>query len=195
MSSVPEKLAIFTIGHSNHPIDTFIDMLKTAEIDAVADVRSVPYSKRHPQYRKDELAARLKGEGIAYVFLGKELGARPDDPNCYVDGRVVYERIAAPPAFDEGLRRVEEGASRLRIALMCAEREPLDCHRTLLVSRHLIRRGVSIRHILVDGALESGEAAEARLATAMGLEEDDLFFDPAARIEEAYRLRTGGLSR
>lgn len=103
MSSVPEKLAIFTIGHSNHPIDTFIDMLKTAEIDAVADVRSVPYSKRHPQYRKDELAARLKGEGIAYVFLGKELGARPDDTNCYVDGRVVYDRIAATSAFDEGL--------------------------------------------------------------------------------------------
>ncbi|MGB0551454.1 MAG: DUF488 family protein, partial [Alphaproteobacteria bacterium] len=152
-------------------------------------------SKRHPQYRKDELAARLKGEGIAYVFLGKELGARPDDPKWYLDGRVVYDRIAATPAFDEGLRRVEEGASRLRIALMCAEREPLDCHRTLLVSRHLIRRGVSIGHILVDGALESGEAAGARLATAMGLEEDDLFLDSAARIEEAYRLRTGGLSR
>ena len=75
MTPVPEKPTIFTIGHSNHPIDTFIDMLKVAEIDAVADVRSVPYSKRHPQYRKDELAARLKGEGIAYVFLGKELGA------------------------------------------------------------------------------------------------------------------------
>ncbi len=151
MSPVPEKPTIFTIGHSNHPIDSFIDMLKVAEIDAVADVRSVPYSKRHPQYGKDELAARLKGEGIAYVFLGKELGARPDDPNCYVDGCVVYDRIAATSAFDEGLRRVEEGAPRLRIALMCAEREPLDCHRTLLVSRHLIRRSVSIRHIPVDG--------------------------------------------
>ena len=195
MSPVPEKPTIFTIGHSNHPIDTFIDMLKVAEIDSVADVRSVPYSKRHPQYRKDELAARLRGEEIAYVFLGKELGARPDDPNCYVDGHVVYDRIAATSAFDEGLRRVEEGASRLRIALMCAEREPLDCHRTLLVSRHLIRRGVLIRHILVDGALEPGEEAEARLATAMGLEDDDLFLDPAARIEEAYRLVTGGLSR
>ena len=90
---------------------------------------------------------------------------------------------------------MEEGASRLRIALICAEREPLDCHRTLLVSRHLIRRGVSIRRIPVDGALEPGEEAEARLATAMGLEEDDLFLDPAARIEEAYRLGTGGLSR
>ena len=166
MSPVPEKPKIFTIGHSNHPIDTFIDMLKVAEIDAVADVRSVPYSKRHPQYGKDELAARLKGEEIAYIFLGKELGARPDDPNCYVDGRVVYDRIAATSAFDEGLRRVEEGSSRLRIALMCAEREPLDCYRTLLVSRHLIRRSVSIRHIPVDGALEPGEEAEARLATA-----------------------------
>jgi uncharacterized protein (DUF488 family) len=191
MPPAPETPTIFTIGHSNHPINTFIDMLKAAEIDAVADVRSVPYSKRHPQYRKDELAARLKGEGIAYVFLGKELGARPDDPDCYVDGRVVYDRIAATATFEEGLRRVEEGASRLRIALMCAEREPLDCHRTLLVSRHLIRRGVPIRHILADGAMESGEAVESRLATAMGLEEDDLFLDPVARIEEAYRLRSG----
>jgi len=191
MPPAPETPTIFTIGHSNHPINTFIDMLKAAEIDAVADVRSVPYSKRHPQYRKDELAARLKGEGIAYVFLGKELGARPDDPDCYVDGRVVYDRIAATATFEEGLRRVEEGASRLRIALMCAEREPLDCHRTLLVSRHLIRRGVPIRHILADGAMESGEAVESRLSTAMGLEEDDLFLDPVARIEEAYRLRSG----
>ena len=195
MSSVPGKLVIFTIGHSNHPIDTFIGMLETAEIEPVADARSVPYSKRHPQYRKDELAARLKGERIANVFLSKELGARLDDPNCYVDGRVVYDRTAATPDFDEGLRRVEEDASRLRIALMCAERDPLGCHRTLLVSRHLTRHGMSIRHIPVDGASEPGEAAEALLATAMGLEEGDLFLDSAARIEEAYRLRTGGLSR
>ena len=101
MAAVPAKPTIFTIGHSNHLIDTFIDMLKVAEIDAVADVRSVPYSKRHPQYGKDELAPRLKGEGIAYVFLGKELGARPDDPNCYVDGCVVYNQIAATSAFNE----------------------------------------------------------------------------------------------
>jgi hypothetical protein len=83
-------------------------------------------------------------------------GARRNDPNCYIDGRVVYDRIAATPAFGDGLRRVKEGAPSLRIALMCAECEPLDCHRTLLVVRHLIRQSVPIRHILVDGALETG---------------------------------------
>ena len=183
------KPTVFSIGHSNHPIEDFLGLLRRMEISAVADVRSVPYSKRHPQYRKAPLARTLKDAGIAYVFLGKELGARPDDQSCYVDGRADYDRIAATDAFEEGLRRVEAGAHRHRIALMCAEREPLDCHRTLLVSRHLIRRAVPIQHILPDGSLESGQAAEERLATAVGLAADDLFFDAAERIEEAYRRR------
>lgn len=191
MSGERNERTIFTIGHSNHPTDVFISLLNGAKVGAVADVRSIPYSKRHPQFRKDALAANLKDAGIAYVFMGDQLGARPKDPHCYTDGRADYAKIAATSAFEDGLKRLEEGAKSLRIALMCAEREPLDCHRTLLVSRHLLRRGVSIQHILVDGSLEAGEAAESRLAVSMGLEEGDLFLDSVARIEEAYRLRTG----
>jgi len=185
-----EKPVIYTIGHSNHSIDAFIALLRGAEIDAIADVRSVPYSKRHPQFQKGPLADRLKGAGIAYVFLGKELGARPENPDCYEAGRVSYDRIAATPAFSEGLSRLEDGAQRHRIALMCAEREPLHCHRTLLVSRHLIRRGNPIVHLLADGGRESGTDAEMRMASEIGLAEGDMFLSGEGRIEEAYRLMT-----
>lgn len=190
MTIAPQKPIIFTIGHSNHAIGGFIALLKGAGVDAVADVRSIPYSKRHPQYQKEPLSRSLKAVGIAYVFLGRELGARPDDPSCYENGRAVYDRIAATPAFAEGLQRVEDGAGRHKIALMCAEREPLECHRTLLVSRHLKARGNAIQHILSDGVIEPGEAAEARLVGLMKLDEEDLFLPPEARVEEAYRRRT-----
>ena len=190
MNRDDEKPTIYTIGHSNHSIDAFIELLRGADVDAVADVRSVPYSKRYPQFQKAPLAQHLKAAGIAYVFLGKELGARPDNPECYVDGRASYERIAALPAFAEGLSRLEDGAQRHRVALMCAEREPLHCHRTLLVSRHLIRRGNPIVHLLADGRREAGGDAEARMASEMGLAEEDMFLTGEQRIEEAYRLIT-----
>ena len=184
-----EPPVIYTIGHSNHAIEIFTGLLLAAGVDAIADVRLIPYSKRHPQFRKEALARSLKEVGIAYVFLGKELGARPDDPGCFVDGRVSYQRIAETDVFASGLLRVEEGAKRHRIALMCAEREPLNCHRTLLVSRHLILRGAVIRHIHSDGRIENGRDAEGRLAEEMGLGSDDLFLDGGGRIEEAYKLK------
>lgn len=183
---------VFTIGHSNHAIETFLGLLRGAGIGAVADVRSMPYSRRHPQFRKEALQRSLAAAGIAYVFLGDALGARPSDPACYVDGRVVYDRIAATEAFRHGLERVEEGARRYRVALMCAEKEPLDCHRTLLVARHLMRRGTPIRHILADGTVEAGETTERRLIDRVGPGPADLFaasLSERERIDEAYRRR------
>lgn len=195
-ASEPGRLEICTIGHSNHPIETFLDLLVDAGITAVADVRSVPYSRRHPQFRKDRLDASLKAVNIAYVFLGEELGARPKDRDYYVDGRADYEKIAASEAFQRGLVRVEEGAKHFRIALMCAEREPLDCHRMLLVSRHLMKRGMmKVRHILGDGAIEDGESTERRLVSLMGLADRDLFSvgaDERQIRDEAYRRRIDG---
>ncbi len=153
---------VYTIGHSNHPIEQFLELLRGTDITAVADVRSVPYSRRWPQFGRDRLAPSLAAAGIAYVYLGAELGGRPADPALLHDGKPDYGRMAAAPAFHAGLDRVMDGARRYRIALMCAEREPLECHRFLLVSRALHDRGVALRHILADGSIEPHAETERR---------------------------------
>lgn len=166
---------IYTIGHSNHSIDRFVCLLREAGITAVADVRSVPFSRRMPHFNQRALKKALKSVGIAYTFLGEQLGARPKERSCYRDGVADYSLIAKSAAFADGLRRVEEGAGRYRIVLMCAERDPLDCHRTLLVARHLQDRGSTICHILADGRLEANETTERRLLEMVGMRTRDLF--------------------
>ena len=98
--SVKEE-TIYTIGHSTHEIENWISLLKRHRIEAVADVRSVPYSRWQPQFNRESLIDSLKTHGIAYVFLGKELGARTDDPECYEDGRVKYRLLAKTKLFKE----------------------------------------------------------------------------------------------
>jgi uncharacterized protein (DUF488 family) len=163
-------------------------LLTANAITAVADVRSRPFSRRHPQFNKDRLAAELAQRGIAYVFLGKELGARSEDPACYEDGKVQYSRLAATASFKSGIERVLAGAAKFRVALMCAEKEPLDCHRTLLVSRALEIAGASIAHILADGSVEPQEKAMSRLIDLVGLSKEDLF-QRSDLIGAALRLR------
>ena len=180
---------LYTVGHSNHPIEKFIGLLTAHDIGAVADVRSRPFSRRNPQFNKDRLAAHLAEHGIAYVFLGRELGARSEDPACYQDGKVQYPRLAATASFKSGIDRVLVGAEEYRVALMCAEKEPLDCHRTLLVSRALEQAGVSIAHILADGSLEPQEKTLSRLVDMVGLAKEDLFHDRAELIAAACKLR------
>lgn len=177
---------ILTIGHSNHPIEKFLGLLQQHGIQAIADVRSTPYSRRYPQYNRDNLQAALSEADIQYVFLGRELGARSEDPACYVDGKVQYDRLAVTELFVSGIERLLEGLKTYRIALMCAEREPLNCHRTLLVSRALERRGLGIVHILPDGALEAHADTMRRLAAELGLSGDDLFSDSGEMIDMAY---------
>ena len=156
-------MMLYTVGHSNHPIDKFLDLLTGNGISAIADVRSQPFSRRFPQFNKERLAASLSACGIAYVFLGQELGARSHDESCYEDGQVQYQRLAATPLFKHGIDRVLTGAGKFRVALMCAEKEPLDCHRTLLISRALEQRGASITHILADGSVETQAQTMTRL--------------------------------
>lgn len=166
---------IFTIGHSTHAIAAFVSLLKRHGVTAVADVRSAPFSRFNPQFNRDALERSLRDHGIRYVFLGRELGARSDDPACYEKGRVHYARLARTGAFQAGVERVLRGAADHRIALMCAEKEPLECHRTLLVARALADLGASIMHIHADGQLESHAAAMNRLLDLVGLPRNDLF--------------------
>jgi uncharacterized protein (DUF488 family) len=178
---------IYTIGHSNVAGEAFIALLRRHEISAVADVRSQPYSRYLPHFSQGPLKAALREAGIAYVFLGRELGARPDDPSCYQGGRAVYGRIAALPRFAEGLERLRRGAARERIALLCSEKDPITCHRTILVCRHL-RDATTIAHILADGGLESHQALERRLLELHGLHQLNFLNpkSPAELLEEAY---------
>lgn len=176
---------VFTIGHSTHSAERFLGMLRQHGIEAVADVRSSPYSRFNPQFNREILERSLKEAGLRYVFLGTELGARSGDPSCYENGRVHYARLAQSAIFQAGLARVEAGAQRYRIALMCAEKEPLDCHRAILVARALQERGRSVLHILADGQLESQEAAMERLLDLTHLPHDDLFRSHEDLLAEA----------
>ena len=178
---------IYTIGHSKHPIDQFIALLQRHGIDALADVRSTPYSRFNPQFNKEKLQTALAAAGIRYVFLGEELGARTKDPSCYdEEGRVSYAKLAQTELFRKGIERLLTGMQQHRIAIMCAEREPLDCHRTILVSRELERAGVPVTHILHDGALEPHTQLMTRLAADLDLVGTDLFRTPNELIEDAY---------
>lgn len=164
------QFAILTIGHSNHPPDAFLALLRLHEVAEVVDVRTSPYSRYLPQFNHAALEAMLEDAGIAYAFLGAELGGRPSDQSCYdSDGRVLYDRLAETDLFQDGMSYVMRHADDARVALMCSEKEPLECHRGLLIARALAEKGVAVEHILADGTLESHEAAMDRLLDGLKL--------------------------
>jgi uncharacterized protein (DUF488 family) len=179
---------LFTIGHSNHRAETFFALLKKHAITAVADVRSVPFSRFTPPFNRKSLEATLPQHGLHYVFLGTELGARRTERACYVDGQARYDRIAALPLFHAGLERLRHGAAAHTIALICRERDPLECHRTILVCRHL-RQEFIINHIHHDGSLESHAEAENRLLKLAGVGNTELFDGPEDLIARAYDVQ------
>ena len=179
------KPHVWTVGHSNQTLDDFVALLRRHEITAVTDVRSTPFSRFTPQFNKDALQRGLKATGIKYVFLGRELGARSDDPTCYEHGRVQYARLAKTDLFQQGLDRLIRGAAEHRIAVMCAEKEPLECHRTILVARALVGRRVEVDHILSSGQVETHADAMIRLLRIVGIPREDLFRSGDELIEEA----------
>ena len=161
--------SLYTLGHSDHPVDLFLGLLARHRIDAVADVRSVPFSRRNPHFSRDSLRSSLAARAIGYVHLGAELGGRSDDPRCYENGQVQYDRVARTRSFLRGVERLEQAIGKQRVAVMCAEGEPLHCHRTLLVAPAMQQRGHEVAHILRDGSVEAHEAAMDRLLGELGL--------------------------
>ena len=186
---------LHTIGHSNHAIEIFIGLLQQHGITALADVRSHPASRRFTQFDKRPLQASLEQAGIRYVFLGDGLGARPRDASCYRDGQADFALIRASGAFADALVRLKRGMADHRICLMCAERDPADCHRTWLVAQTLHEEGVVVRHILVDGTIEPHEALLHRLAgvdfSSGSLFDDDadILAATARRMEQKVAFR------
>jgi len=180
---------VFTIGHSTHSWERFVALLRSASVTAIADVRTSPYSRHYPHFNRDSLREELRLDGISYVFLGKELGGRPREHRFYCEGVADYEKMAQAPEFSKGLDRIIEGAKKYRVALMCSERDPLDCHRCLLVGRALAQRGVRVTHILDDGNVVSHTEIEDTLLRLSGRESDDFFAPRSERLAAAYRER------
>ena len=185
----PTAGVVLTVGHSTHPLEAFVALLRRHAVTALADVRSTPYSRFNPHFNRKSLDRDMNARGIAYLFLGRALGGRPDDRSCYENGQVRYDRVAGTALFREGIDRVVRGAQDNRIALMCAEKEPLDCHRTILVGRSLVERGVAVAHILADGRLEPHDDAMDRLLDSMKLPRRDLLQSRPELIEQALALR------
>lgn len=148
-------MTIWTVGHSKHDISHLVHLLRETGIEAVADIRSQPFSRFSPQFNRHDLKAALLGEGLSYVFLGQELGGRPPEPELYDDeGHVLYGEVAKTERFLSGIDRLLEGAGSLRVAMLCSEEDPTNCHRRLLVTRVLSTRDVEVLHIRGDGAIQ-----------------------------------------
>lgn len=180
---------LYTIGHSNHSTEKFIELLLKHEITAVCDVRSQPYSKFNPQFNRENIQKELKQSNIAYVFLGRELGPRSDDPACYIDGKVQYHLLAATDLFQQGLKRLLKGILSHRIAMMCAEKDPVMCHRMILVCRYLRKEVANINHIMEDGTLELIRDSEIRLLRLLKIPQLQLFDSTEDLIIKAYNIQ------
>lgn len=183
-----EKKKIYTIGHSTHPADEFTRLLETHNINTVCDVRSSPYSAYNPQYNRELLRKSLETNGYEYMYLGDKLGPRSDDPDCYVDDKVSYEKLALTNIFKKGIDEVKELASKKNIVLMCSEKDPVACHRMILISRHL-KNDCDIFHILDDGSLEKNADAEKRLLRLLKMPEQSLFDSYDDIIIRAYDVQ------
>lgn len=186
---------IFTIGHSNHSIEAFVALLQQHGITALVDVRSDPFSRFNPQFNKKELEQETKICGIKYVFLGRELGARPKDPSCYEGGQVQYRRLKDTASFKKGIERVIQGAKQYTIALMCAEKNPLQCHRFLLIACALVKLDIPVTHILATGNLEPHEITMARLPDPAESRQDDLFDSKEELILSSQEKRVAHINR
>jgi uncharacterized protein (DUF488 family) len=181
---------ILTIGHSRHSLERFIALLEGAGATAVADVRSAPVSRFSPHFNKTALAAALTARSIDYIFLGQELGGRPEQKAMYTQGVADYEKMATTPNFQAGIARLMEAAEQNRVAAMCSEADPVDCHRCLLVARALAGEGIEISHVLASGEVMTHAAAEDRLLELANLAEAGLLLSSRDdRLAEAYRVR------
>jgi uncharacterized protein (DUF488 family) len=177
---------IRTIGYAGHTRDSLLARLKIEHVTAVADIRTYKNSSYWTAFDSDSFGSFLRDNGIAYVFLGDQLGGKPRNPALYPDGKLDYERMAATDGFQAGLDRLERGASKFELCIMCAEKDPMDCHRGLIVAPEMQKRGMDFRHLLADGSSEPHAETEARMIAATNTDGPDLFADPSDTLYRAY---------
>jgi uncharacterized protein (DUF488 family) len=189
--------SLFTIGYSGLDMPGFVALLRASAIDVVCDVRSTPYSTYKPDFTRGPFRGHLNAADIKYVFLGGLLGARPRDRSCYVDGQATYERIARTADFAAGLDRVRKGVRSLNLALVCSERDPIECHRAVLVCHHLGDLHDRTTHVHTDGATEDHAAFEARLVAVHGLTPPPLLAAPGdweVAVTAAYERQSAAIA-
>jgi uncharacterized protein (DUF488 family) len=185
-----EARPILTIGHSRHSWERFTALLDGAGVEVIADIRTAPRSRFSPQFNKNAMAAALAARNVEYIFLGRELGGRPQSRALYTDEVADYDKMAASPEFRLGLERLMEVAARRSVAAMCSEADPLECHRCLLVGRALAEHGADVRHILASGKVVAHAEVEDRLLSLENLAEEDLLArSREERLAAAYRAR------
>jgi len=185
-----------TIGHSNHSLETFLDILAHHHINCIIDLRSSPYSRHNHQFNRETLKTDLEINEIEYVYMGDRLGARYENKDLYFDdGKVDFDKVKELPSFIEGIENVISKLKKgLNISLMCAEKDPFNCHRFVLVSRALSKKEMSIEHILANKSTVSQEELEKRLIDKYSNESHQLsLFEPKRSREElidtAYQKR------
>lgn len=185
-SSLP---VIYTIGHSNHEVGKFVQILHNRSIQLLADVRSIPYSKRYPQFNKGTLKNALINAGIKYLFFGKELGARPKDRKYYIDGKVSFKELRSSSLFKEGISRLLNEAIKYNTVIMCSEKEPINCHRAILISRALTEEGVPVKHILSETETLDHLEMEEDLLKKFKIQETlfDTKSSKKSNLNEAYK--------
>jgi len=158
-----KSIVVYTVGHSNLPVDAFLDILRRHAITLVVDIRSEPYSRYAPHFNKREMEGAVVHAGLRYRYAGATLGGKPRDPGLLgPHGVPDYDRIAATPAFQQALADLCDLAASERVVVVCSEADPTQCHRDKLVARELRTRGVDVRHILSDGSL-AGPPAQGTL--------------------------------
>lgn len=184
-----QQLTIYTVGHSNHPIEKFLELLRSHDIEVLVDTRSSPYSRFAAQFNSDSLKASLVSTGMRYLYLGKELGGRPEGAEFYdSEGHALYDRMAASPPFLEAIARLTDGIAKHRIALLCSEENPASCHRRLLIGKVLAQRGIQSLHIRGDGRIQpEDELAREEQAQEDNVQPSLFEFEPAPEWKSIIR--------
>ncbi|CQR73276.1 hypothetical protein SOV_50580 [Sporomusa ovata DSM 2662] len=189
---------IYTIGHSSHKIEYFLYLLKAHSINCLVDVRSMPFSRYTPQFNMNELKKFLNNNGLYYLFMGKELGARREDKSLYTkEGYLDFEKVSNTSLFNFGIERIKSGIEKgFSIALMCTEKDPINCHRNILVARNFYKQNYQVENILQNGEIQNQRVVEKRLLdTYFPNRMQQTLFDSRDNsnslelIEQAYRLR------
>ena len=189
--SLSPPLSIFSIGHSNHSFADFLGLLQKYQIEVLVDIRSQPYSKYTPHFTSTNLKKLIRENGLKYLFMGQELGGRPDGSEYYdPTGRAIYAKVAHSPLFLAGLERLQTGLTRFRVAIMCSEENPTGCHRHLLVSRVLTERGIEVVHIRGNGQSQTELALRAQEQSAKGGLQPSLFGDQDEELTTWKSLRS-----
>jgi uncharacterized protein (DUF488 family) len=187
---------LYTIGHSNHKIEDFLSLLKMHSINCIVDVRSTPYSHYNTQFNRESLVKELLNVNIEYIYLGNQLGARASGTHCYNSNSVNFEYLAKTDQFHIGLESLKDISSKYQSALMCAEKDPIECHRFILICRNLKNSGFHIKHILSDGSIEDNLDTERRLIKMLKIE--PTLFEPTKTknelTDQAYEQQASNIA-